>query len=272
MFASLSKIFNALASVSAKPERPGYVVNYLWINAEPFEAGIEDDDPQCGIPLEFVDRMIANARRYPDAEFNLWVDPQFWTQSPTLFFLQSHLYSAGCENIRIRDLNEIAEYREDNFYGPESTRPVWHQVDMARLLVTRQSLQSNPDHIAVYSDFDVYDVGLHNRRFNRSLERFGFAIGTTLQVFSRHPENGYFAFRNAENSNELLSRMIRTGYGGSKENGYHERSDVYWQYRRVIDRFFKQGAGNMKDCLIHILPPCGYKMPEHDDYKGISIK
>ena len=247
------------------------IVNYLWVNKDVFSANNDENELLCGIPLHYVDVAIQNAQRYPSTDFNLWIDRRFIQDSPTEFFLVSHLYNQDVTNIKVRDLNEIPSYKNDSYFAPESNMPVWNRADLARLLICEHILNEHRDSIAVYSDFDVNDIGIDTKKFNESLDKFGFIIGATKHVNLFCLENGYFAFRNTPNSLSLLSSLIENGSSNRQHNDQDDRNSIFYSYRDTIVRHSESyNILPITQCLINTLEPCTYQIPINSDYNGIS--
>jgi hypothetical protein len=84
-------------------------LHYLWINQRP-------DSPErralCSIPLTSVDKVIKNAKCYPNLPATLWVDMAL-IDGLTRMMLISHLYIHDLKNLKVRDLNEIEDYKND---------------------------------------------------------------------------------------------------------------------------------------------------------------
>lgn len=244
------------------------IVNYVWINEKKFIPGLEADSPQCGIPLHYVDKAIENARRYPAAEFRIWIDTSFLKESATEFLLQSHLLFSGCTNIKIHNLNDLVLYKCNDFFKPDDPGPLWHRTDMARLIVAEDVIRKNPDKAAVYADFDVEDVRIDDEHFQKAILNHGFAVGC---IKEDQVENGYFAFRNMGDGHPILSDIIRqchlqvsAGSGRSRNvlfNIYHDH-----MYHGLADR----NIDPQDVWMPFILHALRYKIPPDTAYDGIS--
>lgn len=244
------------------------IVNYVWINEEVFDSEEEDGDPQCGIPLNHVDYVIDNARRYPDAVFNIWLDRRYVENSPTEMILQSYLYLNDCPNIMIKDLNDIPDYANNKFYDPQSKTLVWQRVDTARLLVAEHMLTRHPEKIAVYADFDVQDVRIDCAEFEKAITKEGFVFGST-DPSGWCMENGYFAFHHRHIESGWLAELIGKAHNAV---GKDCRNSVYNKYVSSIERYCLDRKLDTADYTIFVLERCGYKIPHNPEHDGISIQ
>ena len=139
-------------------ELPNQIVNYVWINKVKFpQDNTGDSNKLCGVPLHYLDKTIHNAKRYPHAQFNIWIDWRYLDQS-SRFWVDSYIYSQNCSNINACDLVNIPSYScEDNF-SPNRGKDIWARVDYARLLVLQHVLNHNRWSQVFYRDFDANDV------------------------------------------------------------------------------------------------------------------
>lgn len=259
---------------------PSCIVNYVWINKEVFSPG--ENDPPCGIPLRYVDMAIANAQRYPDTKFQIWIDPRFLEQSRTTGILREHLDASGCKNIEVRDLNDIGiqssngitNYNQSPSFFTDSEISVWHRVDIARLLVIQQGLEEEPDRVSVYADFDTHDVFLNKGKFDQSIREHGFVLGATTEEAKREwPENGYFAFSNKGPAQTLLSDIMHNVFERTANGVTLERNDVFNGYlQAVLNHCEKHGISDRRTFLLpDILKPPLYKIPHNPRYEGVSL-
>ena len=172
-------------------EQPDQIVNYVWINERPFPSpNTEDEEKLCGVPLHYIDRALHNAKRYPHAEFNIWIDMRF-VDSSTKFWLESYIYSSNTQNVKIRDLCDIEEYNTEFDFEESSDMDIWARVDYARLLVLKNQLEAMPWCQVFYSDFDANDVEILSKHIQKQLNIHGLVIATTE---CNHIENSFFGF------------------------------------------------------------------------------
>ncbi len=264
----LNRAFDA--ATPTPPFRAGCIVNYVWINDRAFRAGTGQDDPQCGVPLEYVDRALANAKRYPDTPFNIWVDFRYLEKSPTRLFLDSHLYCSGCRNIGIRDLNRVEDYNGNPFFAPSAKSQIWHRVDLARMIVTKKTLDDHPEKIAVYADFDVEDIRIKSEEFRAIMERFGSVIGGNDRDLI---ENGYFAFSNDTHGRALLDTILERSLARAAQVKSESRNFVFMTYwHAIVEHLQDRGAAREEISLAGIQKNPGYKIPQNADYEGVSVK
>lgn len=184
-------------------EQPDQIVNYVWINERPFPSPNTDDEEKlCGIPLHYIDRALHNAKRYPHAEFNIWVDMRFIDDS-TKFWLESYIYNSNTQNVRTYDLCDIKEYRTEFDFEETSYMDIWARVDYARLLVLKNQLEEISWCQVFYSDFDANDVEILKPPVQKSLSDWGIVIATTK---CNPYENSFFGF--SEKGAAFLNMLI----------------------------------------------------------------
>tara|TARA_R110002126_G_scaffold13118_3_gene56541 strand:- start:57773 stop:58594 length:822 start_codon:yes stop_codon:yes gene_type:complete len=182
-----------------------YEVNYVWINdqkQEPNEGGAA-----CSMPLKLLDRVFNNANKYPDAQYNIWVDRDLMDPL-SHFFIVSHAYLASANNVKFRSLRDVAKINEyDDIFGEKKPKHIWARVDLARILVLEHQLKENPDplRLQLYSDFDVKDLKLRCKHMKNTLNRHGMFFGRTLGV-SAMLENGYMCF--GQNGRDFLEGKL----------------------------------------------------------------
>ncbi len=264
-----SATFNA--TTAATPPHSSSVVNYVWVNDMPFEPGISDDEPECGVPLHYVDMAIANAKLYPDTPFQIWIDLRLLDKSATKLLLEAHLHHSGCKNIKIRDLREIYSYRSSFCFSPLlSDRSVWQRADMARLLVVRECLKEHPDKIAVYADFDVEDVSIETHKFHKALSQHGFIIGACEDGGL---ENAFFAFQNTGAGPTLLSKIIeRADEFLARGDLRRGRNAIFLKFIDAVNEHLYANQMNAGEiCLPDMLEQLNYRIPVKEAYIGLSI-
>lgn len=248
------------------------IVNYIWINANLFEASHQEKGPICGVPLHYIDLALVNAKRYPDAYFQIWIDPRFLEGSLTVDIVRNHLKSSGCKNVQLRDLGDVPYYSTSPYFATGTDTPVWHRADIARLMVTEQTLYDYPDCVAIYSDFDVADISLNSERFVQTLDHFGFALGAPKSFNHECPENGYFAFTRHFDAKQLLETMLHNAYEATGTGSVqYERNDVFNAYLSAAIDYFKEHGQSMTDCLLYVTESTHYVIPRNPAYEGISI-
>lgn len=259
------------------------IINYVWINKDPDTknaveksslsnfidfflvkdpADLEKEDgPLCSVPLRAFDKAFENARRYPNAKFQIWVDYLFLNDS-SRFFLQSHVYMAAPDNVRLCDINDIPSYaaRRDIF-APEADYHIWSRVDLARLLVVDHCLKKAQGHeLVVYADFDIEDVRLDSLKLKACLEKYGFIFGATRDLYV---ENSFMAFRTGEGENFLHSFLLPSTVKQAewKQDGYMPMCDSLkiWGDQKGFD-------GRSRDISLHIARGSGYQIPENPFY------
>jgi hypothetical protein len=257
---------------SARLNKSDFIVNYVWINKDVFT--INDSDPSaplCGIPLHYVDKAIANAKQYPDTQFQIWIDPQYLTDTPSEFFLQSHLYYNDCQNITVRDLNNIASYATDAFFNPENRNNIWHRVDLARLLALQDCLNHNEDKKAIYADFDIEDVFFGFKRLSRLVTNYGTAFGGEVKY--KEAENSYFCFGDKNKLDSFTAKCFQDFDDSlSAQNRYLSRNGVFAAYARATVSLADALMVDSRTLIVRgTAPPCHTKIPKPESYTGLCI-
>lgn len=168
-------------------------VNYVWIC--PKEDARAQDEAVTRIPLHYFERMYENAARYPEADFNLWLD---FEQLGTVdrFFVASHRYLFDASGIEIRDLRTIPEYLQNSGFDPDSGRTLYAKADYARILVLNRLLRGGHDKEIIYSDLDCEDVRIRAPEVREKLDGAGMAFGYTGA--DQRVCNGYIGLKGAK--------------------------------------------------------------------------
>lgn len=237
-------------------------VNYVWINKEPFEGG---KGYLCGVPLKYIDKALDNARKYPQARVNIWIDKNL-LDSRSLFFLDSHIYLNALENVEIRDLHDIPAYHDLNLFDPDSDdfASLWARVDLARLLALDYCLSQGEVSDAFYADFDVEDVKITSRKVKDSLDKYGLVFG---RVRSGAIENGYMAFRINEKQ-EFLKGLIKTTVmdlsPGHCNNGF-------FSYHNAVNSWIGESYRKEKKVSVSVLNEINYTIPDNPYYFEIGV-
>jgi|GEM_PF-6208393 len=145
------------------------LVNYVWIHAKA-DRRRDSSAPLCTVPTAHMETAVENANRYPNADFSIWIDSKL-TGPSTLFWLQGYIYvMAKHRNVRVRDLQSIAHYRDDAFFVPPAKvnskqraepQSPYLRADYARILVIENCLNHAHHRFVFYSDFDCPDLRLN---------------------------------------------------------------------------------------------------------------
>ena len=268
----------AIASVVDLPNLSDFIVNYVWINEDVFSIPSDDDHraPLCGIPLHYIDQTINNAMRYPDTIFQIWIDPRFLTDTPSIFLLESHLYMRGqIDNIRIRDLNDIDAYKHDpdNFFSPEQGNSIWARVDLARLLVLRHVLdeRDSGNKIALYADFDIHDVFQETYALRHAIANHGFAVGSVTVIDSEEYlsiENGFMAFA----YHNLIDHVWNICSSEKDKIPHDDRDTVYGAFLLAFDDLLRIKDILRTDVIVpEIQKPNFYQIKKPDYLENICV-
>lgn len=197
-------------------------VNYVWM-----EQNREAPSP---IPTYFFRRLQDNAERYPKANFQLWVESD-----------QSHEPYDKPANVEIHQLNEVPSFSTSPTL--QAKKDIWPRVDMARLLVLQHVLDTTRFVTAAYADFDIPDVQLCSTALQARLERFGLALGGTVDpstgVLITPFHNGYMAFQS--HGKKILDYVIARLECRRRSTG-RNRSVVYFAMVGALERCAKGEA------------------------------
>ncbi|MFN3700663.1 MAG: hypothetical protein ACK4VI_03970 [Alphaproteobacteria bacterium] len=259
------------------------VLNYVWINRAPFQPDISNKNaPLCGVPLECVDNVILNAKRYPQTKVMLWLDKSL-LDDMSLFWVSSHIYNAGIKNVQIRDLAEIPSFRdnavlfdwrrdisklaEKKARTEDEKHNIWGRVDLARLLAVRHVLEEGAQY-ALYTDFDNQETFLDDPLMTQKLLRNQMVYGLTRdkrKIF----ENSYFAFGANILKTGFLNEMIDETIldVGKGENGYGAYY-VHINHYTALSFLDYDGFELGFPAVAH---PMGYKIPKPKEYQELGI-
>ncbi|HEY8963415.1 MAG TPA: hypothetical protein VIN59_03005 [Alphaproteobacteria bacterium] len=229
MFAfDVSSFFTVRA---ARKNKGRQILNYLWVCHErPYALNF---DAMCHVPLNAMDNVFENAKKYPDAQVCLWMNLDEMNDT-TRYFVQSHFYLFAPDNVRLCNLLDIPAYRHSpmlkpNYEIPEEDgficRPgTLAKVDLARLYVIKHCFETTSACDVFYSDMDVKDAQLNAPRHTRCLKTFGMVFAKTWDGI----ENGYMAFRRDSKGQAFLTESLigRTEERLSKGlGGWHALKD-----------------------------------------------
>lgn len=179
-----------------------YSVNYVFIC--PRTPG-KYDGRVTRLPLHCFERMYENAARYPDAEFNLWLD--FRQLKPIdHFFLASHRYFFRDRAINICDLRTIPEYDGSPGFDIDSNIALYARADCARILVLNYLSKSTDDtqKTMLYSDLDCEDIKIGDAKVEDLLEAYGMIYGRSGRQMLC---NGFIAIR-GERGRDFLTNFL----------------------------------------------------------------
>ena len=225
-------------------------VHNVWINKSKFESR---EECLCGIPLDFIDKVIENALHYTEAKFTLWLDYELLGDT-SLFLAKSHFYFAprlketeqdkviNCmKRIKFRNLREIEEYKKNGIFNSQengwltglfrsgkSYLQIYKRVDLAKLLVLKMALEEDPDSTHVYADFDVDDIKINDQEFQKFKGDHGIVFGTVKDSrkwdLSTIIENGFLAITNRHKEwlNDLIKETEATILQGMDSEYRHE--------------------------------------------------
>ncbi len=230
------------------------IANYVWINKQPCAEPTEDD-ALCGVPLHYFDKAYENAKKHPDVTFNLWVDFNFLDLS-SRFFIESHAYLFAPNNLNLRSLHEIDDYKNDPRFAVNTKENIWARVDLARLLVLSHCFKTTASKQVFYTDFDLDDIQVLDEAVQNSLSIHNMVFGKTK---SHHIENGYMGFqigKGADFLNSILIPRTKEESRGEK-NGY---GALYYGLKdHCYQAFYRAGVVELYDRGFTIEPNLLYK-------------
>lgn len=150
----------------------GFSVNYIWLCPR----DEEPEDCETKLPLHYFERVYDNAKRYPEATINVWLDFKHLNAFDR-FYLDSHRYFFDALNINLCDLRDIPDYKNSPGFDKDSNIAIYARADFARVLVLRSEMQKEENKYVVYSDLDCEDVKLQDGKVRECLDDYGFVFG-----------------------------------------------------------------------------------------------
>ena len=189
------RVMSAFNGFSSPKKDKKTAVNYVWISPKQDEAG---SDSQYLAFLRNLENPKRNALNYPNATFNVWVDPRYFNSSCQVMLSSLSLP----DNLKIRNLVEVDNYSSNPEYAvmDRSNMQPWSGyediydfVDLVRFMALNKSINEPCVERAIYADFDTEDVDLHNTRTARILSRHGICFATAMnrQMTDRKISHGY---------------------------------------------------------------------------------
>lgn len=200
--------FADAADSAPTPVRP--ILNYIWIAKDGTKEGRV-------IPGHYLANVVRLASAHPSHDVLLWADetlltPEEWDD------LQAALMPLP--NARLRSLNEIYDYAEDELFRKfhwrpiDQTTPIAQKSDYARMIVLNHLFLTTDADTVLYSDVDIVDPQLDSERVAAILDEHGF-VGAKCNLNGRHKtwflENQFFGLRRREFPflNEALMPVTR---------------------------------------------------------------
>jgi hypothetical protein len=241
------------------------LVNFMWINRK--KALTDFADPVCAVELANIKRALENANQYPEADFNIWVDKKL-LDDYSLMALECFIDEfAGNGNVKLRDLQEITDYKNDDHFKPRyvsahfnevSERNIYSRADYARILVLDHCMETEPRrNRIIYSDIDCPDV-----RLDKTLPvimNFGVVVGDISDGILSH---GYIGLATDEPDIRSQLKVLKLK-AAAKAHGYHlghmAVRDFLESLSMPFDRWYKKIA------VSGLLPPVGTD-PDHLSY------
>lgn len=274
-------------NASKVPSGHGAIVNYVWINALSDErlmrieearlddwslkllgrrGGIKKDIGLCSVQLSGFDRAFENAKRYPDARFDIWVDYKFLSEQSRLF-LQSHFYVSAPQNVSLKDINEIPAYEaRRDIFAPEKDKYLWTRTDLARLEVLAHTLENaRGGQTAVYADFDIHDVKLGSRKMNTHLSRWGMCFASAGDFAI---ENSFIALRKGAGEEFLKEKLLPKTYANAPydDDGYIPLCNALDEQGRAKGFDYRK-----REVSMALANGSGYQLPKNPLYRDCGI-
>lgn len=200
------------------------IANYIWMR--------KDRQTPHVIPSHFFCNMQRNAARYAHAVFNLWVeDPE-----------ACEAYAIP-ENTTIHDLRSLLEFSKIPILASDQAEHIWAKVDIARLLVLKQTLLSPDCTVSLYTDFDIEDIAIYNAGFQKRLAHYGVVIGGSFNpndpaTVHRRAENGYMAF--IPETAPILDFVYEFIAAHSQTLRFEDRNTVYYATMRALTKWSRK--------------------------------
>lgn len=248
------------------------VVNYVWINAKPFVPS-GAGDALCGVPLSALDKAYDNARRYPEAKFIVWID--YSRMDPlSRFWVESHLYSMGSDNVELRDLSLLPAYKKvSDALGPAETSTV-KRPDLARLHVMRECLNTLDKEYVMYCDLDAEDARIGCKKSNKILARHGM-VHTNVKSLNWPSKDkilglGYMIFRK-DVGTAFLDDLIPIAEKSVIDNTNY---GIYFALKEALHIWAEKNPDRKINDVIHpetLLHPIGYDIPDKKIYLETGI-
>lgn len=253
-------------SASLRTDR---ILNYVWLNWKKAKS-VEDGGSMANVPLHYMDKAFENARRYPDTEVLIWVD--YAKINPeSKFFMESHVYINGPSNVRLKDLNDLACYRDcEVFHDAEKPHTLATQVDLARFMVLSHCLSTRPVNTAFYADFDMEDVQLDNIKTQLVLAAKGIAYAAVDagQFYGKILQHGYIAVhRSGQRQLDGVIIPVLTDAGLARERIFDSLEAVTFRCADPLARM-EMLPTVTTDVPVHKI---GYLIPVPELYKETGL-
>ena len=240
------------------------IVNYLWGTLPDFSVRESNYDAFCSVPLKAIDKAFDNARRYPDADFIIWVNYGSLDRISE-FFLNSHARSYKPANVTFRDAEEVQGVSTDDM----------DDIDASKIRLIYQGFVENPDADEVFfSDFDIDDVCLNDERLKNILDKQAFIIGCNECSVSNgglNSENQFMGFRRGQGQ-KLLETFFLPRYADPHKYGLGGRMDTSLGFA-VISQCIGTLVGHRQigDVGFPIGYPMGHVIPDNPLYTETGI-
>lgn len=237
---------------SSHSEKPRLSVNYIWLCAKGPQQTFPDYATR--LPLHNFERMYDNAKRYPLAEFNFWLDYRQLTFTDR-FFLDSHRYQFEAHHIRVRNLCEIPAYAENEGFAPDTNIALYARADYARILVLKFLHQSHPEGTTIYSDMDCEDVLIHSHHTQSTLQQHGIAYG----AWDNRICNGFIGIHGVLGLNFLKDYLLPETEKASQK----KLTNYFGAFAAAVNKFRKDVFPDLSLTQLGIvkLPPMRTSMP-----------
>ena len=249
-----SKRHNALSA-------PNSLVNYIWVNPIPVNA---EKMSLWGIPSGQLHRALNNVEKYPDTDFNLWLDfktldeqvQNSLKENPTPFVFK---------NLKIRDLQDISSYRDHELTSEDA--PIAVCSDITRLFVLSHCFQEKDfeNYTDIfYSDLDCKDIRIQDPELQNIMNIYGLNLGMyhSEELDRLNYENGYMGVRRGFGSWYLNEYIIPASLEHMVQEEGYNTSDT-----PVLMSFFElQRIMKMKERYgIEVLEECGAETEDVSD-------
>jgi len=280
MATSLQQAFSNSSDTSGSvitfPTLDRTLVNYIWINKD--KSFTNFANPVCAIELANIKLALENAAKYPEADFNLWIDKKL-LDNYSLIALKSFIKQfATYDNIKVRDLQGIPDYARDPFFTPASCTKegylsayldrdlhgsVYARADYARILVLDHCMKTEPWRSnIIYTDIDCPDLRLPE--VLPVMKEHGIAVYDMGHCIS----NGYIGVAANKNDMKEQFKILKS----KTRRAVHKGDLGYKAFQTFLEEInMPYSSWHNKIGLPRLLPEM-YTVPEHLSYKPLAKK
>lgn len=216
------------------------VLNYVWINQDYVCKPIAS--PWDAVSRDSLDTVFANAARYENVQFIIWVDCGVLNFDSSMG-ADSHAITT-LPNVQMRNLRDILTHSEVPFFNPHYTPYIWARVDYAKLKVVEHTLEETDAEYVFFSDLDIERTCLAHNKVQTNLSQYGVIVGGN---WIDPVENAYMGVRRGEGE-EFFRALLKDTWYAVLEDG-----NGYYPMRRAVHHLaHKHGIENLCDLTIPV--------------------